>query len=83
MVVWVLEVKFIIEANIVRTCRKARLFCLLKIRGFIKMEKKGIVQDYIVWIVIGLAFLALMTIAIFLLKGKGFNLIEQDRKSVV
>jgi len=41
------------------------------------MKKRGIVQDYIVWIVIGLAFLALMTITIFLLKNKGFSLIEQ------
>lgn len=34
-------------------------------------------QEYLVWVLIALAFLVIFLIVIFLLKEKGFNLIEQ------
>lgn len=39
--------------------------------------KKGIVADYIPWLVIGIAVLVIVMIAIFLLKGQGTNLIDR------
>ncbi len=41
------------------------------------MNKKGVVSDYLPWLLIGLAVLAILMITIFLLKGKGFSLIDQ------
>ena len=40
------------------------------------MEKRGIVQDYIVWIIIAVAFLVLMGVLIFMFKEKGIELIK-------
>lgn len=40
------------------------------------MEKKGVVADYLPWLLIGLAVLAILMITIFLLKGKGLSLID-------
>jgi len=41
------------------------------------MKKKGVVSEYLPWLLIGLAVLAIVMISIFLLKGKGFEFIEQ------
>lgn len=41
-----------------------------------RMNKKAIVTDYLPWILIAVAVLAIMMIAIFVLKEKGFSLIE-------
>jgi len=39
--------------------------------------KGGIVSDYLPWLLIGIAVLAIVMISIFLLKGKGISLIDQ------
>ncbi len=41
------------------------------------MKKKGVVSEYLPWILIALAVLAIILIAIFVMKGKGFSLIDQ------
>lgn len=38
--------------------------------------KKGIVTDYLPWLIIGLAVLAILFVAIFLLKDKGISYID-------
>jgi len=40
-------------------------------------SRKGIVSDYLPWLLIGLAILVILMIMIFLLKGKGIEFIEQ------
>jgi len=42
-----------------------------------KRNKAGIVSDYLPWLLIGLAILVIVMISIFILKGKGFDFIEQ------
>ncbi len=39
--------------------------------------KRGIVADYIPWLIIGLAVLAIIMIALFLLRGQGEGLIDR------
>jgi len=41
------------------------------------MEKKGVISEYLPWLLIALAILVVLMIAIFLLKGKGFEFIDQ------
>lgn len=38
--------------------------------------KKGIASEYLPWLLIALAVLAILMIAIFVLKGKGFEALE-------
>ena len=45
---------------------------LLKKRG-----KKGIVSEYLPWLLIAVAVLAILVLTIFILKGKGINLIDK------
>ncbi len=40
-------------------------------------NKKGVVADYLPWILIAVAVLAIIMITIFLLQGKGNSLIDQ------
>ncbi|HJZ19145.1 MAG TPA: hypothetical protein VJ208_03505 [Candidatus Nanoarchaeia archaeon] len=40
-------------------------------------NKRGIVADYLPWLIIGIVILAVVMISIFLLKDKGISLIEQ------
>lgn len=40
------------------------------------MQKRGIVSEYLPWILIAIAVLALLVVAIFVLKEKGFSLID-------
>ena len=40
------------------------------------LGKKGIVSEYLPWILISLAILAVLMISIFLLKGKGLSIID-------
>ncbi len=42
----------------------------------IKRGKKGIISDYLPWILIAVAVLVILMITIFLLKGKGISLID-------
>jgi hypothetical protein len=41
------------------------------------MKKRGIVSEYLPWLLIGLAVLVVIMISIFILKGKGIGFIEQ------
>lgn len=41
------------------------------------MKKRGIISDYLPWILISIAVLAILMITIFLLKDKGFALVDQ------
>ena len=41
------------------------------------MKKGGVISDYLPWLLIGVAILAILMITIFLLKGKGISLIDQ------
>ena len=43
----------------------------------IKRGKKGIIADYLPWILIAVAVLVILMITIFLLKEKGGTLIDQ------
>lgn len=43
----------------------------------IKRDKKGIIADYLPWILIAVAVLVILMITIFLLKEKGEGLIDQ------
>lgn len=38
--------------------------------------KKAIITEYLPWLLIGVAVLALLTITVFILKEKGFSLID-------
>jgi hypothetical protein len=40
-------------------------------------SKRGIVSEYLPWILIALAILAILLISAFLMKGKGFEFIDQ------
>ena len=40
-------------------------------------NKRGVVSEYLPWLLIGIAVLAIVMISIFLLKGKGFEFIDQ------
>ncbi|GAH12481.1 unnamed protein product [marine sediment metagenome] len=42
----------------------------------IKRGKRGIISDYLPWILIAVAVLVILMITIFLLKGKGTSLID-------
>ena len=44
---------------------------------FILMKKRGIASDYLPWLLIGIAVLAIVMITIFLLKDKGIGFIDQ------
>jgi len=41
-----------------------------------EMKKRGIITEYLPWLIIGLAVLAILVITIFLLKEKGISLID-------
>ena len=41
------------------------------------MKKKGVISNYLVWLLIAIAILAILMITIFILKEKGFSLIDQ------
>ena len=43
----------------------------------IKKNKKAIVSDYLIWLLIGIAVLAIVMITIFVLKGKGISVIDK------
>lgn len=43
---------------------------------FIK-NRRGVISEYLPWLLIALAVLAIIMMSIFLLKGKGFEFIDQ------
>ncbi len=42
-----------------------------------KRGKKGVVADYLPWIILAVVLLGVMMLAIFAMKEKGFSLIDQ------
>jgi hypothetical protein len=40
-------------------------------------NKRGIIADYLPWLLIAIAVLVILMISIFLLKGKGFEFIDK------
>tara|TARA_Y100000310_G_scaffold115812_1_gene114426 strand:- start:442 stop:591 length:150 start_codon:yes stop_codon:yes gene_type:complete len=42
-----------------------------------KKNKRGIITEYLPWLLIALAVLAIVIILIFTLKGQGFSLIDK------
>jgi len=40
-------------------------------------NKRGIVSDYLPWILIAVAILVILTIAVFILKDKGIGMIDK------
>ena len=42
-----------------------------------KKNKKGIVADFLPWLIIGIAVLVITAVAIFVLREKGISLIDQ------
>ncbi len=40
-------------------------------------NKRGVISEYLPWLLIGIAILAIIMISILLLKGKGFEFIDQ------
>lgn len=42
-----------------------------------KEDKKGIISDYLPWILIAVAVLAILMITIFILKDRGVSLVDQ------
>ena len=41
------------------------------------MKKRGIVSEYLPWLLIAIAVIAIVTIAILIMKDKGISLIDQ------
>lgn len=41
------------------------------------MKKRGVISDYLPWLLIAIAVLVLLAVTIFLLKERGFSLIDQ------
>ncbi len=41
------------------------------------MKKRGVVAEYLPWLLISIAVLAIVMITIFVLKGKGTSMIDQ------
>jgi hypothetical protein len=40
-------------------------------------NKRGIISEYLPWLLIGIVILAILMISIFILKGKGFDFIDK------
>lgn len=41
------------------------------------VHKRGVISEYLPWLLIAIAVLVLLTVAVLLLKEKGFSLIDQ------
>jgi len=41
------------------------------------MKKRGIISDYLPWVIIAIVVLTILMLAIFLLRGKGVGLIDK------
>jgi len=40
-------------------------------------NKRGIISEYLPWLLIGIAILVILMITIFIIKGQGFSLIDK------
>jgi hypothetical protein len=45
--------------------------------NFVKKNRRGVISEYLPWLLIGIAVLAIVMITIFLLKGEGISLIDK------
>ncbi|MCK4647878.1 hypothetical protein KAT24_03050 [Candidatus Pacearchaeota archaeon] len=45
--------------------------------NFLKKNRKGVISEYLPWLLIALAVLAILMITIFLLQGKGISLVDK------
>ncbi len=45
--------------------------------NFFSKNRRGVISEYLPWLLIALAVLAIIMMSIFLLKGKGFEFIDQ------
>jgi Na+-driven multidrug efflux pump len=41
------------------------------------MKKRGIISDYLPWLLIGVAILAILMISIYFLRGEGITMIDK------
>ncbi len=46
------------------------------------MKKGGIISDYLPWLLIGIAVLAIVLIFIFILRGEGVSIIDKIKNLV-
>lgn len=46
------------------------------------MKKRGIVSEFLPWLLIGIAVLVILMITIFVLKGTGFSLIDKIKSAL-
>lgn len=44
------------------------------------MKKRGIISEYLPWLLIGVAVLAILMIAIFYLRGEGFSMVDKIKE---
>ena len=47
-----------------------------RLKSFFR-NKKGIISEYLPWIIIAVAILVILMIALFVLKGKGISIIDK------
>lgn len=52
-------------------------FKKISLCNFYSKSRKGVVTEYLPWLLIGIIILAIVMISIFLLKGKGFEFIDK------
>jgi hypothetical protein len=41
------------------------------------MKKRGVISEYLPWLLIAIAILAILMVTIFLLRGKGVSLVDK------
>ncbi len=46
------------------------------------MKKRGVITDYLPWLLIGLAVLAILVLSAYLLRGQGSSLIDSIKNLV-
>jgi len=46
-------------------------------KRFCFLNKRGIIADYLPWILIAVAMLVIIMISIFVMKGRGISLVDQ------
>lgn len=56
---------------------KKRVKLKISLRRFFSKNRKGIVSEYLPWLLLGIAVLAILMITIFVLKGEGVFLIDK------
>lgn len=46
-------------------------------RGRLKKSKRGVISEYLPWILIAVAVLAILMITVFILRERGISLVDQ------